>query len=58
MQTIEADIAYYQRRAEQEVKLAQQSDDPAVVAAHYQLAQLYLDRVANLDADADGSEGD
>lgn len=46
------DLEYYQERAEQEVKLAQRATDPSVVAAHYELSLLYLERVSNLQAKA------
>jgi len=36
---------YYERRAEAEIALAQQSDHDAVVRAHYELAAAYLDRI-------------
>jgi hypothetical protein len=37
---------YYRSRAEQELERAQQSTAPKVVAAHYALAELYLERLA------------
>ena len=40
-----ADRSYYEARAEAELQLAQRSDHPAVVRAHYNLAALYLDLV-------------
>ena len=40
------DLAYFERRAEQELQLAQQAVDPQVVAAHYRLAELYLERLS------------
>ena len=40
------DAEYYQSRAEQELERAQKATDPKVVAAHYALAELYLERVA------------
>ena len=51
----EDDREYYQHRAEQELALAQKADVPAVVAAHYKLAEKYLDRVDG--AAANSSEG-
>lgn len=39
-------LAYFERRAEQELRLAQQAVDPQVVAAHYRLAELYLERLS------------
>jgi hypothetical protein len=41
---------YYESRAEEELALAQRSDHPAVVRAHYLLAGLYLDRLHNPDS--------
>lgn len=40
------DVGYYRRRAETELEHAQQAKSPEVVAAHYQLAEAYLERVA------------
>lgn len=34
---------YFRRRAEQEVELARQAVHPAAVAAHYTIANAYLD---------------
>lgn len=39
------DLNYYRRRAEFELERAQAATLPKVVAAHYQLASAYLDRV-------------
>jgi hypothetical protein len=39
------DEDYYQRRAEEQIALAQQSDDERAVQAHYELASAYLDRI-------------
>jgi hypothetical protein len=39
------DLAYFERRAEEELALAQRSICPEAVKAHYHLAGLYLDRV-------------
>jgi hypothetical protein len=39
------DIDYYQRRAEAEIELAQQSRDARAVRIHYELASAYLDRI-------------
>ncbi|MDB5705980.1 MAG: hypothetical protein JWN66_3096 [Sphingomonas bacterium] len=39
------DRAYYQGRAEAELKRAEASNDPAAVRLHYQLAELHLERV-------------
>ena len=43
------DGEYYEIRAEEELALAQRSDHPAVVRAHFLLAGLYLDRLYNPD---------
>lgn len=45
------DKAYFYRRAEEEIGLAQRSDAEGSVSFHYRLAALYLDKVF-------GSEGD
>ena len=39
------DVAYYERRAEAEIALAQQARHARVVRAHYELASAYLDRI-------------
>lgn len=52
----EDDLEYFQRRAEEELELAQKADVPAVVSAHYELAENYLDRVDRNAAEA--AEGD
>ncbi len=39
------DMDYYQRRAEAEIELAQQSRDARAVRIHYELASAYLDRI-------------
>ena len=46
----QSDVEYFQRRAEEEVNQAQQATVPAVVAAHYRLAELYLERVAQAES--------
>jgi hypothetical protein len=51
------DGEYYEARAEQELELAQGSDHPAVVRAHFLLAGLYLDRLYNPDGDAPDGNG-
>ncbi len=38
------DSSYFVRRAEQQLELAQQADHEQVVHAHYELANLYLDK--------------
>lgn len=37
--------SYFYTRAEAELKMAQRSDHPAVVKAHYTMAGHYLDKV-------------
>lgn len=39
------DLAYLQRRAEEEIALAQRAAHASAVQAHYQLAAAYLDRI-------------
>ena len=39
------DVDYYQRRAEEQIILAQKSRNTQAVQAHYQLASAYLDRI-------------
>lgn len=41
----ERDRAYFQRRAEEELELAQKAQDERAVRSHYQLAAYYLDLV-------------
>ena len=53
----ESDAAYYQRRAEQEIELAQRAQDPGAVAAHYKLAELYLERSTQQKPERDPAIG-
>lgn len=46
---------YFLQRAEKELELAQESAHPEAVAAHYRLAELYLERVYG---EGDPVEGD
>lgn len=39
------ELAYYERRAEAEIALAQQARHVRAVKAHYELASAYLDRI-------------
>ena len=39
------DVSYYRRRAEVELERAQAATAPEAVAAHYQLANAYLEKV-------------
>lgn len=41
------DRLYFQERAEQEIRRAEQADHPDAARAHYQLAGFYLDLVHN-----------
>lgn len=43
-----SDNDYFARRAEQEVELAQQANNPAAVAAHYRLSTAYLEKLLAL----------
>lgn len=42
------DAAYFQRRAEAELELAQVAEHPAAVKAHYMIANHYLDELHEL----------
>ena len=50
----DSEVHYYIHRAEREIELAQRAEHPKAVAAHYQLAEFYLDRVYG---DGTGEEG-
>jgi len=56
------DLDYLQRRAEKELEMAQRSVAPEVTAAHYKLAEAYLERVevlrASAAAEPDGPRGE
>ena len=39
------ELEYYERRAEQEIELAQRANHVGAVRAHYQLASAYLDLI-------------
>jgi hypothetical protein len=39
------EVAYFLRRAEDEIALAQAAEHRSVVQAHYELASAYLDRI-------------
>lgn len=43
------DICYYQRRAEAELERAQRATHRNAVAAHFQLANAYLDRIGSTE---------
>lgn len=46
------DAAYFHRRAEVQLALAERAELPEVVSAHYQLANAYLDRLSSVEARA------
>ena len=41
------DIAYFRRRAEAELRMAEESADPVVARVHQTLADLYAERASN-----------
>jgi hypothetical protein len=43
----EDEISYYQRRAEQELALAREADNPQAAFAHLALSNEYLERIRN-----------
>lgn len=47
-------LSYFERRAEAELAMAQRATHPAVVQVHYQLADLYLERVFGSNDANDG----
>ena len=47
------DPAYYERRAEEQLELAQSSLIPSVVKAHYDLANLFLEKREAAEAKAE-----
>jgi len=49
---VDDDKEYYYRRAESELEMAQRTENPEAVKAHYTLAGYYLDKVYNDDAAA------
>lgn len=51
-----ADGPYFYERAVQEIEMAQKSQHPSAVAAHYELAERYLARVYG-HADEQQKEG-
>tara|TARA_R110000787_G_scaffold47925_5_gene115840 strand:+ start:454 stop:714 length:261 start_codon:yes stop_codon:yes gene_type:complete len=52
------DLDYLQRRVETELEMAQRSETPEVTAAHYKLAEAYLERVEALRASAAAEAGE
>lgn len=51
------DEAYFRRRAEQELELAQRAIDGAAVHAHYRLAEAYLERLEH-SVEAEGEHAE
>jgi hypothetical protein len=49
------DPDYYERRAEEQLELAQSSLIPSAVKAHYDLANLYLEKRDAAEADAEAA---
>ena len=47
------DPTYYERRAEEQLELAQSSLIPSAVKAHYDLANLYLEKLEAAEAQAE-----
>lgn len=56
MNDIEDDLQYHQRRAEEELARAQQAVDPKIVSLHYELAELFLERVSEIMGRQGGGE--
>lgn len=50
------EMSYLVRRAEQQLELAQQADHEQVVSAHYELANLYLERAYAPMMPAEGTQ--
>lgn len=42
------DLAYFRRRAQVEIEQAQSASSPKAVAAHHEMANMYLERVDEL----------
>lgn len=51
------DCVYFLRRAEAELELAQRAEHPRAVAAHYRVAEHYLERVYGDVPDRIAGEG-
>ena len=52
MRTDDDDREYYNRRAEAEIEAASATENPAACRAHYQMAELYLERAFSDEEDA------
>jgi hypothetical protein len=50
--SVNDDKEYYYKRAESELEMAQRTEVPEAVKAHYTLAGYYLDKVYNDEANA------
>ncbi|WP_019515757.1 hypothetical protein [Sphingomonas sp. Mn802worker] len=50
------DREYYNRRAEAEIEAASATENPAACKAHYQMAELYLERAYS--DEGDGATGE
>ncbi len=56
MRTDDDDREYYNRRAEAEIEAASATENPAACRAHYQMAELYLERAYSNDEEAAADE--
>ncbi|WP_294354480.1 hypothetical protein [uncultured Sphingomonas sp.] len=52
----EDDREYYNRRAEAEIEAASATENPAACRAHYQMAELYLERAYSDEGDEAAGE--
>ena len=53
---MEKDLAYYRRRSAEEAAAARTATNMAVQAVHGELARLYEERIAGLEASSRGAE--
>jgi len=56
VRTDDDDREYFNRRAEAEIEAASATENPAACRAHYQMAELYLERAFSDEGDAAASE--
>ncbi|SEL26263.1 hypothetical protein SAMN05216382_1668 [Sphingomonas palmae] len=56
MRTDDDDREYYNRRAEAEIEAASATENPAACRAHYQMAELYLERAYSDESDETAGE--
>ena len=54
--SMEKDLAYYRRRSAEEAAAARTATNMAVQAVHGELARLYEERIAGLEASSRGAE--